>query len=510
MADIYKATITEQQVLAELRGRDGITTRAQRRLSAQQALASTQALGDDLVGDVSSLTTIPDASAQAAAENDSAVALQPEGEPDEAAYRAHSRPPSATEDREVHTSVTSSRSYAEGRKARAQQYAEYDEDTLDSEGFVVPKRVARARGRAYGRVSPISSVGTVFNAMFYDPEVEGDTDNEDSGSETSESQEPGTPVSTSWDDLVSNPEVDPFGPIPEEWSKDPYENIPVDWDWMRPASTSTPVKTVNDTVFEDLVQLAVDGMDPQTRAFWERRGTALQGITPGDGETSMGTEATDAESKTRSVKQEPLSPVLQFASMHMHGSKGGAESDDGKPRFTASQKGKGRAVAMETAEPETSGPADDDEGQRAAQIKHDEEMAKALYAKQVEDADKTRENVITIRYEGTDGVKYEVDFPADKPLPYLPGLTGKPVPVVPEVKQESSSKMPDLSYEPTPQKPRRESRHTSLKPSVITTPAPPIWTGSRVTGRATNMVVPEHQMPLNSLLSTSSEGTWRW
>ncbi|EJD36170.1 hypothetical protein AURDEDRAFT_130222 [Auricularia subglabra TFB-10046 SS5] len=515
MADIYKAEITGEQVLDELRGTEGMTTRAQRRRRSRKELVSSSEGESD-----SSLTPLTEET---------------------------SRAQGAADARGRTASRSNSREEAEGRDEHSSA-----EDTLDSDGFVVPRRVARARRQAKSNLN-FSGPGTGFNSSFYEPTDEVDADDEDSASEKSEASRPNSRMS--WAEMAEDPSTDPFGPLPEEWSQipamgstpDPYGDIPLDW--MKPEATSTPVIQADKSVFDELVEIAVASMSPKTREIWAIREAKMrENGRQGSGES----DETD-ESKSTVDGRSGGRPALQLAAMkHVAG-----ESDTDTPRYTAAQKGKGRAepkasssknkykatVELVTDE-EDSRPTQnryrtrvetvsDDEDPRAAQILFDESLARQILERDLADAElqakevkpapkagpevlsspkvpettqkpapRTRpaKGLVTMRYQGDDGRTYEVDLPIEYAMHRLKEQTENSV-QEPKAKVERS-----VTEVPRPedtiaeiQTPRASTANRST--SRYSAPPMPVRAGTRVVGNAANLVVPEHQMPLNSLLS---------
>ncbi|EJD32565.1 hypothetical protein AURDEDRAFT_132094, partial [Auricularia subglabra TFB-10046 SS5] len=428
----------------------------------------------------------------------------------------------AAEDREDHSPIPSSRSSAEGRSSAASVY------TLDSDGFVVPKKTAKVNPKR-GRASPISSVGTVFNEMFYNPEEASDADDEESVSDESEVDETSRPSSPSWADMAEDPKTDPFGPIPEEWSKDPFADIPLDW--MYPEATSTPVKVNNESVFDELVEIAVANMTPRARKMWRRRNAKMRDIKPN---SESGSEMTEASMRTNSqagIKEESPQPMLQLAAMRMAVESSG---DEYPPRLTAEQKGKGKAKEPVASSSRPSYKATvesvtDDEDPRRAQIRFDEQFAKQVFEQDLIDTETvptvpvkkpvvskqptmgTKAETVTVRYKGSDGAMYEVDLPIEQAFAHLKlnGVIDKSEPSVKsEPLTESVASSAKQKYQKSGTERKSRVRDTQT-PARFTTPMMPVRQSTRVSGNANNMVIPEHQMPLNSLLSRMYERTHR-
>ncbi|EJD50202.1 hypothetical protein AURDEDRAFT_121834 [Auricularia subglabra TFB-10046 SS5] len=502
---MYQAKITQEQVLEDVPGHTGPTTRAQHRRAAKPQTARPQS-GGAFSDTLSTLT--PESEDGEPAKGAASAGSAAEGGSDDS--RAHP----AAEDREDHSPIPSSRSSAEGRSSAASVY------TLDSDGFVVPKKTAKVNPKR-GRASPISSIGTIFNEMFYDPDEGSDADDEESVSDASEVIETSRPSSPSWADMAEDPKTDPFGPIPEEWSKDPFADIPLDW--MSPEATSTPVKVNNESVFDELVEIAVANMSPRARKMWRRRNAKMRDVKPN---SESGSETTEA-----GIKEESPQPMLQLAAMRMAVESSG---DEYSLRFTAEQKGKGKAKEPVASSSRPSYKATvesvtDDEDPRKAQIHFDEQFAKQLFEQDLIDTETvpavpiqkpvmseqlkkgTKPETVTVRYKGSDGVMYEVDLPVEQAFAHLK-LNGVIDKSEPSVKSEPLSISVASSAKEKHQKSRTERKsqvRDTQTPARFTTPMMPVRQGTRVSGNANNMVVPEHQMPLNSLLARMYERTQR-
>lgn len=532
----YNSDITLSQVDAGSAAIQGIATRSRARALAPQALHDASADTG-----LSSLTPVPEDGADTTGSHEPVgeeLPLSRSSDATSADVGRLSRARSVPEDRGTQSPVP--RASAEGHEVPPT--SSDGEDTLDSDGFVVPKRVARAQRREAERMSPTTSVGKFFNSKFYDPDNEPLSTGMStavvnrvaeafspsaaaavplpaSEASVSEMSSPSTNPDKAWDWADGGDDADPFGPIPEDWKHDvpvmhadPYADMPLDW--MKPQSVSTPIRNPNATVFDDLLEIALDsmgimsGMSPRSREIIKQRQLRMKDAAVGSSETSL---ATDSKDGGPDAPEMELIPGLKLAAITM------TEAD--KPRYTAAQKGKGKAppdektlvTAPSSSRRVTIEEVVDDDDPRAAQLKYDAEMAQELQereytAEAVATAEDrapprtgprpSRTKMVTIRYHGTDDQMYEVDMPIDRAFAQL-GIS----PTGTAVKREEISVAETPKPQETPARERVSRRSRSA--AQITQPLFPVASPSRALGSAANLMRPELQMPLNSALSAS-------
>ncbi|EJD39247.1 hypothetical protein AURDEDRAFT_128349 [Auricularia subglabra TFB-10046 SS5] len=344
-------------------------------------------------------------------------------------------------------------------------------DTLDEDGFVVPKRTVRAQpvARAVSPLSYFSDSGSFFNNMFYDPELEeSEQDNED---ETPE-KAPRKNAGTAWSDYDDG---DPFGPIPAGWViKDPYLGI----DSWEPERTSTPVPEQKATVFDDLTEIAMAAMTPKQRKKWRRRQERMVHIQDQGSDTTIVSSDSEGE---HSPKSQPEN-VMRLASMRMKPLEAEA------PRIPYHLKGKGRAPVETPGAGSSKYKATveeiiDEDDPRAAQVRFDEELARDLQSQ--EDILAERSASFRVSYTGADGNEYEFELPVEQ----LDGILAKGAPAKAQMQPKISADR------------KRRSKSRTPAPAEITKPIERVGDGARAEGQVINMMVPAKQMPLNSALS---------
>ncbi|EJD54976.1 hypothetical protein AURDEDRAFT_155215 [Auricularia subglabra TFB-10046 SS5] len=302
MADLYQAVIDQKNILAGSAAVPGVTTRRRARSLGELPDPASQASFARELLTLTSLTnlttpgTTTNASQSGAAESEDLVAA-PGSQP----TPAESASPRATADRADAQPSIADAVDSPGSNPGADATLASDcvsgtsyPDTLDEDGFVVPKRTVRTQpvARAVSPLSYFSDSGSFFNKMFYDPELE--ESEQDTEDETPE-KVPRKNAGTAWSDYDDG---DPFGPIPAGWViKDPYLGI----DSWEPERTSTPVPEQKATVFDDLTEIAMAGMTPKQRKKWRRRQERMVHIQDQGSDTTIVSSDSEGEHSPKSL-----------------------------------------------------------------------------------------------------------------------------------------------------------------------------------------------------------------
>ncbi|EJD33769.1 hypothetical protein AURDEDRAFT_131516 [Auricularia subglabra TFB-10046 SS5] len=391
-----------------------------------------------------------------------------------------------------------------GNQARLAQVAmEHTwKDTLDSQGFVVPKRVAKSRSRSGSEGSARVTGAQVFNTAFYDPDAE--------------NEKPPKKESTRWSDFEDD---DGFGPIPEDWMVDPPRK-------------STPVKKESQSPtlrWDSVLESAISGLSPNTKDMWRCRNYATR-LVVDDSSESVATpsDQSDAELKEQdtvrhqgvlasSVRVQERSESESAAGQIPTLMKGKWRADEPVPGPSHLRPKTPRVYPKPTVEEVT----DDEEDWRATQMRHDKKMAKELHEQlngesafieelpplseeSVKD-DANDDEIVMAHVKGADGRMHDVYLPISSVKAALAPETRRKRAKVPSKLQErerSKRQSEDTKHTAKSEDPRRSStRFSDIKHSFGA--QVPLRAGTHSLGLYANARVPEYQMPMNSVLSAA-------